>query len=182
MLTFGVAPLAATLAFASGCDLEPPGGRKGPALAHVAEVATLGLPPPTPGTVQCAEGVSCPVTKAGRKVCCHAPGSPAMCRDGTKCGQNNDHRYDAMLGCDETADCTGVEPGKDVVCCLSDDGAKAGVKALYNRGACVPRSACAAPSTLACRSDAECAGGRRCRPLALATGLTVGACLTPDGF
>jgi hypothetical protein len=170
---------AAALAAASGCDGEVPvgGGRAAPALARVAGEGAALLPPASPGSVPCADGVSCPVTKAGRKVCCHAPGSPPLCRDGAKCGQNNGHRYDAMLACDETADCVGAEPGKDVVCCLSDDGAKARAEVPYNRGACVPRAACAAPSTLACRSDAECSGGRRCRPVAMAAGLSVGACL-----
>lgn len=172
-LSFGM-----TLALAAGCDREAPsGGGRAPALAKVAVETAAVLPPASPGSVACTQDISCPVTKAGRKVCCHAPGSPPLCRDGTKCGQNNGHRYDAMLGCDETADCTLAEPGKDVVCCLSDDGAKAKPEVPYNRGACVPRAACAAPSTLACRSDAECQGGRRCRPLSMPGKLTVGACL-----
>jgi hypothetical protein len=178
----------ATFALASaclgglGCDAQPPsGGRPAPALARVSAAgATLGgLPPSSPGSVPCADGVSCPVTKAGRTVCCHAPNSPPMCRDGAKCGQISGHRYEAMLACDEPADCAGVEPGKDVVCCLSDDGAKAkGASASpFNRAACVPRAACASPSTAACRSDAECQAGRQCRATSMGAGLTVGACL-----
>ncbi len=176
---FAVA-LAAT---AFGCDRGPPGPRgeaAPPSRVHMKKAEGAGapalLPPASPGSVPCTSSVSCPVTKAGRKICCHAPNSPPLCRDGAKCGLNDDHRYDAMLACDETADCVGAEPGKDVVCCLSDDGAKARAEAPYNRGACVPRAACSSPATLACRSDAECSGARRCRPLTMGA-ITVGACL-----
>lgn len=174
----GAAPALARVT-GEGAGLRGSGEGAGPRAAGKVTPESGTVPRSSPGSVPCAEGVSCPVSKSGRTVCCHAPNSRPLCRDGAKCGRSSGYHYTANLACDETADCAGAEPGKDVVCCLSDDGEKprGGTEAPYNRGACVPRAACAAPSTLACSSDAECGGGKRCRPMTLAAGLSVGACL-----
>jgi hypothetical protein len=143
----------------------------GPALPAFATSAS-------PGFVPCGANANCPVTKSARKVCCNAPGVPPMCRSADRCGQGSQFKYSGMLSCNETADCKGIEPNRDVVCCLTDDGFRAeGVPGPYNRAGCVPRAACRGSDLLACASDSECPKGKRCQQIAMGTGVEVGGCL-----
>jgi hypothetical protein len=101
-----------------------------------------------------------------------------MCRAADRCGQATKFRYSGMLSCNETADCKAIDPGKDVVCCLTDDGFRAeGVPGPYNRATCSPRTACAGKDVVACVSDAECAPGTKCRTLSMGVGIEIGGCL-----
>jgi hypothetical protein len=145
--------------------------------AVVAPQAPTFLSSASPGVVPCGSA-ACPVTKSARKVCCNAPGVPPMCRSADRCGQASKFRYSGMLSCNETADCKGTDPGRDVVCCITDDGFRAeGVPGPYNRAGCVPRAACAGKDVLACTSDAECPRGTRCRSIPMGTGVEIGGCL-----
>ncbi len=118
------------------------------------------------------------MVKSARRVCCNAPGVPPTCKAADKCGQATHFRYSGMLSCNETADCTAVDKGRDVVCCLTDDGFRAdGVPGPWDRASCMPRAACAGADVVACVSDAECAKGTRCRAVTMGSGVTVGGCL-----
>jgi len=131
----------------------------------------------SPGAVPCGSS-ACPVTKSARKVCCNAPGVPPMCRSADRCGQASKFRYSGMLSCNETADCKGIEPGRDVVCCITDDGFRAeGVPGPYNRAGCVPRAACTGKDVLACTADSECPKGTRCQGINMGAGVLIGGCL-----
>lgn len=132
----------------------------------------------SPGLVPCGASSACPVTRSGRKVCCNAPGVPPMCRSADRCGQGSQFKYSGMLSCNETADCKAVEPGRDVVCCLTDDSFKAeGSTGPYNRAGCVPRAACGPRDALACISDAECPKGTTCQKVQMGSGVELGGCL-----
>lgn len=131
----------------------------------------------SPGAVPCGD-TTCPVTKAGRKVCCNTPGQAPSCKSAERCGQGSQFTYAGMLSCNETADCKSLEPGRDVVCCLTDDGSRSeGVEGPFNRAGCVPRAACKGSDVLACVSDADCKGGTRCRRIEMGVGVLVGGCL-----
>ncbi|MCS6901997.1 MAG: hypothetical protein RMJ98_20385 [Myxococcales bacterium] len=154
--------------------------RSAPALSKSAAVvpqAPTFISSASPGVIPCGS-TACPVTKSARKVCCNAPGVPPMCRSADRCGQASKFRYSGMLSCNETADCKGTDPGRDVVCCITDDGFRAeGVPGPYNRAGCVPRAACTGKDVLACTSDAECSQGTRCRAIPMGIGVEIGGCL-----
>ncbi len=171
--------LAAIVLSAVACD-QARADQKTPSLSKPA-AAAVALPAyassASPGQVPCG-AESCAATKHARRVCCNAPGVPATCKAAEKCGQATKFRYTGMLSCNETADCTAVDKGRDVVCCLSDDGFKAeGATSPYNRASCMPRAACAGADAVACVSDRECAKGTTCKELSLGLGVTVGGCL-----
>lgn len=152
-----------------------------PALSKSAIVAAARAPAfaasASPGAVPCGS-TSCPVTKSARRVCCNAPGVPPMCRSADKCGQASQFKYAGMLACNETADCKSLEPGRDVVCCLTDDGFKSSdATGPYNRAGCVPRAACAGRDVLACTADTDCAKGTRCQAINMGAGVQIGGCL-----
>ena len=151
-----------------------------PALSKPAEqpAAALFSAAPTPGVVPCGKDLTCPATKAARRVCCNAPGVPPMCRSADRCGQATKFRYSGMLSCNETADCKALDPGRDVVCCLTDDGFRAdGVAGPYDRAACTPRTACVGSDVIACVSDGECPSGKRCKAVGMGVGIELGGCL-----
>jgi hypothetical protein len=101
-----------------------------------------------------------------------------MCRNADRCGQATKFRYSGMLSCNETADCKAADPGKDVVCCLSDDGFRAeGVSGPYDRAVCTPRTACVGEDIVACTGDSECASGTHCRSISMGVGIDIGGCL-----
>jgi hypothetical protein len=172
--------LAATISAGTGCSKASAGDV--PALAKSEPLVAPPAAPAfassaSPGVVPCG-AVTCPATKSARRACCNAPGVPPMCRNADRCGQATKFRYSGMLACNETADCTAIDPGRDVVCCLTDDGFKAeGVGGPYNRAACMPRAACASTDAIACVSDAECPKGKHCRTVSMGVGIDVGACM-----
>jgi hypothetical protein len=171
--------MAVTLPLALWSCGKPEGGA--PALSKKTAAVTPQLPgfasSASPGVVPCGSA-ACPVTKSARRVCCNAPGVPPMCRSADRCGQASKFRYSGMLSCNETADCKGSEPGRDVVCCITDDGFRAeGVPGPYNRAGCVPRAACGGKDVLACTSDGECPKGTHCRSIAMGSGVEIGGCL-----
>lgn len=177
----GVALLALLGGGASACGKASAAG-EAPSLSKSASAAFAAAPAyaasASPGVVPCGTGEACPATKHARKVCCNAPGVPATCKAADKCGQATKFRYSGMLSCNETADCTALDKGRDVVCCLSDDGFRAeSVPGPYNRASCMPRVACAGSDVVACVSDAECPKGTRCRAVSLGVGVDVGGCL-----
>ena len=172
--------LIAVLAVGAGACGKANAG-EAPPLAKLEDApatAALFVGAPSPGVVPCGKDLTCPATKAARRVCCNAPGVPPMCRTADRCGQATKFRYSGMLSCNETADCKSLDPGKDVVCCLTDDGFRAdGVVGPYDRAACVPRAACAGSDVLACMSDAECPSGKRCKTVSMGLGIDLGGCL-----
>lgn len=180
-----IAALVAFLALAAGpvvaCGNSGP-DKKAPALSLSAPVRASAAPAFTgsssPGVVPCG-AEACPASKAGRRVCCNAPPAPAMCRFAERCGQATGFKYAGMLSCNEPSDCTANEPGRDVVCCLSNDGFKVSSSTdPYNRASCTPRVACVGDgATSACLNDADCKGGLHCRRVTMGPSIELGACL-----
>lgn len=174
-----LAPIIAALSVvgckAASADSAPAASKVAPMAATSAAAYSA---QPTPGSVPCGDKESCPVSKSARRVCCNAPGVPPTCKAADKCGQATKFRYSGMLSCNETADCTAIDKGRDVVCCLTDDGFRAdGVAGPWDRASCMPRAACAGSDVVACVSDTECGKGTRCRQVAMGSGVTVGGCV-----
>ncbi len=173
--------LLTMFALASMVGCKAASAESAPSASKVAPMAVSAAAPfaaqSTPGSVPCGDKEACPVSKSARRVCCNAPGVPATCKAADKCGQATKFRYSGMLSCNETADCTANDMGRDVLCCLSDDGFRAdGVPGPWDRASCMPRAACAGSDLVACVSDAECGKGRRCREVVMGAGVTVGGC------
>lgn len=178
-IALGVAASLALAVSVAACG-KASADEKTPSLSKTSEAAAQ-VPAfassASPGQVPCGNEV-CLATKHSRKVCCNAPGVPATCKYADKCGQATKFRYTGMLSCNETADCTAIDKGRDVVCCLTDDGFKAeGTSGPYNRASCMPRAACAGSDAVACVSDGECPKGTACKQVPMGAGITVGGCL-----
>ena len=133
---------------ASGSGTDAADASDGNAAAEEAGIDASEVPESTPGQVQCG-----PKQCALPSTCCASlpmsPGGPVP----TTCQAATDRCAGYSITCDERADCA-----KGESCCIGlGDGGDGG-----DRSATCSRTC---PTIQACRTDAECLGGKTCKHL-----------------